>query len=121
MTSGEYLAVATLVAMLLPTNALAQEQEGFTGKVSFYDYDYRGSVASGAQYDPEKLTAAHRTLPFGTRVNVTDEKTGLSVVVTIDDRGPFVGERVLDLSLGAARALQMTERGTIEVRAYILK
>jgi rare lipoprotein A len=66
------------------------------------------------------LTAAHRTLPFGTRVRVTDLKTGRSVIVTINDRGPFGRHRVLDLSIAAARALGMLNRGVIYVRADVL-
>ena len=77
-------------------------------------------VASGGRFNPDGLTAAHRSLPFGTKVRVTDPKTGRSVVVTINDRGPFGKGRVIDLSLGAARALGMIERGVIYVRAEVL-
>jgi rare lipoprotein A len=66
------------------------------------------------------LTAAHRTLPFGTRVRVSDPKTGRSVTVTINDRGPFGKRRVLDLSPNAARALGMISRGVIYVKAEVL-
>ncbi len=66
------------------------------------------------------FTAAHKTLPFGTRVRVTDVKTGRSVIVTITDRGPFNRGRVLDLCTRAARALGMIDRGVIPVRAEIL-
>lgn len=65
------------------------------------------------------LTAAHKTLPFGTRVRVTDVKTGRSVIVTINDRGPFNRGRVLDLCPSAARALGMIDRGVIYVRADV--
>lgn len=66
------------------------------------------------------LTAAHKTLPFGTRVRVTDVKSGRSVIVTITDRGPFNRGRVLDLCTKAARALGMMNRGVVYVRAEIL-
>jgi rare lipoprotein A len=66
------------------------------------------------------LTAAHKTLPFGTRVRVTDSKTGRSVIVVINDRGPFNKGRVLDLSTSAAKALGMMERGVVLVRADVL-
>ena len=77
-------------------------------------YDEPQLLAIGGKYDPSGLTAAHRTLPFGTRVLVTDTKTSRSVTVTINDRGPakWTG-RDIDLSLGAAQALQMEERGII--------
>src|SRR5262249_34353218 len=64
-------------------------------------------TASGQPFDPNGLTAAHRTLPFGTRLTVTNPRTGQSVVVIVNDRGPFVSGVSLDLSLGAARAIGM--------------
>jgi rare lipoprotein A (peptidoglycan hydrolase) len=77
-------------------------------------YDEPQLLATGGQYDPYGLTAAHRTLPFGTRVKVTDAATGRSVDVTINDRGPAIWTgRQIDLSLGAAQLLQMQERGVI--------
>jgi rare lipoprotein A len=66
------------------------------------------------------LTAAHKTLPFGTRLRVTDLKTGRSVVVTVNDRGPFNRGRVLDLCTSAARVLGMIDRGVVYVRAEVL-
>ena len=65
-------------------------------------------------------TAAHRSLPFGTKVRVTDLATNRSVVVVITDRGPSIRDRVLDLSLGAARSLGITERGVAHVRVEVL-
>ena len=66
------------------------------------------------------LTAAHKTLPFGTRVRVTDSRTGRSVIAVINDRGPFNKGRVLDLSTYPAKALGMTQRGVVLVRADVL-
>lgn len=81
---------------------------GFSAGGGIASYYASGSMtASGARFNPDGLTAAHRTLPFGTRVRVTNRSTGASVVVTINDRGPFVGGRVIDLSRGAARAIGM--------------
>jgi rare lipoprotein A len=91
---------------------------GFSGLATFYTESRR--VAAGGRYNPRGLTAAHRTLPFGTRVRITDPKSGRSVVVTINDRGPFRRGRVIDLSLSAARALGMVNRGVIYVRADVL-
>jgi len=88
------------------------------GYASFYSEGTH--VATGARYRPEGLTAAHRTLPFGTRVRVKDLKSGRSVVVVINDRGPFVHGRVLDLSVGAARALGMETRGVGRIHADVL-
>ena len=76
-----------------------------SGIASYYAHGSR--TASGARFNPSGMTAAHRTLPFGTRVQVTNHSNGRSVVVTINDRGPFVRGRVIDLSRGAAAAVGM--------------
>jgi peptidoglycan lytic transglycosylase len=91
----------------------------FSGKASYYSYSKR-KTASGSSFDRNLLTAAHRRLPFGTRVRVIDLKTSKSVVVRITDRGPWVRGRVLDLSLAAARSLGITDRGVAQVRAEVL-
>jgi rare lipoprotein A len=72
-------------------------------------------TAQGRRYDPDGMTAAHRTLPFGTRVRVTDPSSGRSVHVVINDRGPYVAGRQLDLSRGAARRLGIIDRGVANV------
>lgn len=92
----------------------------FSGIASFYGTETGSLTATGKRYNPEGLTAAHRTLPFGTRLKVTDEKTGRSVVVTVNDRGPYIAGRVLDLSVGAARAIGLTERGITRIKAEVL-
>jgi len=66
------------------------------------------------------MTAAHRSLPFGTKVRVTDLTTNRSVVVRITDRGPFIRNRVLDLSLAAARSLGILDRGVVQIQAEVL-
>jgi rare lipoprotein A len=91
----------------------------FSGVAAYYDKNYHGRTAAGVQYDPGKLTAAHRTLPFGTKLKVTDRKTGRSVNVVINDRGPFTRGRVLDLSLAAAKELRMLGRGLAHVTAQV--
>lgn len=77
-------------------------------------------TANGERYNPGGLTAAHRTLPFGTRVRVTSARTGRSVVVRINDRGPFIGGRIIDLSAGAARAIGLNKTGIGTVRMDVL-
>jgi|SRR5437588_11960468 len=91
---------------------------GFNGVASYYWEGQR--VASGARFEPNAMTAAHRTLPFGTRVRVRDPITKRSVDVVINDRGPFVRGRVLDLSVGAARALGIEGRGVSRIHAVVL-
>jgi rare lipoprotein A (peptidoglycan hydrolase) len=84
---------------------------------SYYGREFAWRLtASGERYDPSKLSAAHRTLPLGTRLRVTNLHNGRSVLVTINDRGPYVSPRELDLSLGAARILGMIRRGIARVR-----
>jgi rare lipoprotein A len=84
-------------------------------------YYYEGQkTASGARFNPNGLTAAHRSLPFGTRVRVTNQSNGRSVVVTINDRGPFIKGRIIDLSRGAAQAISMTGAGVARVSLEVL-
>lgn len=92
------------------------------GLASWYGAPYSGrSAASGEIYNQDELTAAHRTLPFGTRVRVhrVDERT--SVVVRINDRGPFIASRIIDLSRAAAARLGMTRQGVVPVSLEIVE
>jgi rare lipoprotein A len=74
-----------------------------------------GATASGERYDQDAMTAAHRTLPFGTRVRVTNLKNGRTVEVRINDRGPWARGRIIDVSRAAARVLEMIEAGVVPV------
>lgn len=87
-----------------------------TGMASWYGRQFHGrKTASGETFDMNALTAAHRTLPLNCYVRVTNQTNGKSVVVKINDRGPFHGNRVLDLSYGAAKVLGITDAGTAKV------
>ncbi len=99
--------------------ANAGNEKSMTGVAAFYSLDYKGKTASGANYDPNKFTCAHRTLPFGTKLRVTDARTKRSVTVTVNDRGPFTKGRMIDLSLAAAKELRMIDRGLTEVTASV--
>jgi rare lipoprotein A len=91
------------------------------GVASYYGYDGSGNrTASGQRFNPEGMTAAHRHLPFGTKVRVTNTRNGRSVVVRINDRGPFIRGRVIDLSVAAARILGMMGSGVAPVRIEVL-
>src|SRR5213593_3932758 len=91
------------------------------GRASYYHSRFHGNrTASGERYDETRLTAAHRTLPFGTRVRVTNLDNGRSVVVTIVDRGPFTRGRVIDVSRRAARKLGFLRDGTARVTLEVL-
>jgi len=89
-----------------------------TGMASYYTHGKR--TANGERFNPGGLTAAHRSLPFGTRVQETNLNNGKSVVVSINDRGPFVRGRLIDLSYGAARAVGVTSSGVARVTLLVL-
>jgi len=94
----------------------------FEGAVSFYGREFAGrSTASGERFDPDLLTMAHRTLPFGTQVRVTNLRNNKSVVVRVNDRGPFVGGRIGDLSAAAAALVDMLRAGVVRARLEVLE
>lgn len=91
------------------------------GQAAYYSDAYQGKrTANGERYDRNALTAAHRSLPFGTRVNVTNLDNGRDVTVRINDRGPFTRGRIIDLSRRAAQQLGMIRSGTAPVRVTVL-
>ncbi|MCW3149808.1 septal ring lytic transglycosylase RlpA family protein [Stutzerimonas stutzeri] len=97
----------------------AEAQRGFSqqGKASYYARMHHGQrTANGERHDQTALVAAHRSLPFGTRVRVTNLANGRQVVVRINDRGPFRRGRIIDLSRAAAQQIDMIERGVVAVR-----
>jgi rare lipoprotein A len=122
------LAIAMLSSAIFmePSESTAEELREpvvrtLSGVASWYGGRFHGrKTANGERYDMHKLTAAHKSLPFGTKVRVTNSRNGKSVVVRINDRGPFVCSRVIDLSRGAASAVGMIEAGVARVRLEIL-
>ena len=93
-----------------------------TGLASYYGADFHGRrTASGEIFDQWKMTCAHRSLPFGTRLKVTNMENKRSVVVRVNDRGPWVTGRIIDLSYAAAKNLDMIEKGVIKVKIEIIK
>lgn len=112
----KYLLVLSLNLFIL--SAFAQTQ---TGKASFYADKFEGSpTASGEKYKHNKLTAAHKTLPFGTKVKVTNTDNGKSVEVVINDRGPYVDGRIIDLSKSAAETLGFINQGLANVTIEVI-
>ena len=114
-----FLIGLTVCLAAVPVRA-DQDDEAYppsqVGRASWYGPGFAGRrTASGDVFKPEQLTGAHRTLPLGTKVRVTNLHNGRSVLITINDRGPFVRRRMIDLSEGAARELKMTGRGVAEV------
>lgn len=122
----------TFIALIVAA-ALAAASQGFahqtdtvvrtlSGAASWYGPKFDGRLtASGEPFDMDDLTAAHRTLPFGTRIRVTNETNGKSVIVRINDRGPFAGKRVIDLSRKAAQAIGLMKRGVGRVKIEVLE
>jgi rare lipoprotein A len=91
------------------------------GEASYYAHKFHGrTTASGEIYDENAMTAAHKTLPFGTTVRVTNKANGRKVVVRINDRGPFVEGRIIDLSFQAAKEMDMVTAGVVDVRVEVL-
>jgi rare lipoprotein A len=100
-----------------------QEWSGFrqTGEISYYAKKFEGKrTASGEPYLGNQLTAAHRELPFGTRLKVTHLKTGKSITVRVNDRGPFAKDRILDISQAAAKQLGLIQTGTAEAQIEVV-
>jgi rare lipoprotein A len=118
------LILSLLAACSLPvakTEVTAPARPTQTGVASWYGPGFHGKLtASGSVYDQHDLTAAHQTLPLGTRVMVVNVKNGRSTEVTINDRGPFAKGRIIDLSYAAAQSLGMVGSGTVPVRIEVI-
>ena len=107
------LATAFIVSFFTIVSVLPSTANAQTGVASYYKHGKR--TANGKRFNPHGLTAAHRTLKFGTKVRVTHLKTKRSVIVRINDRGPFIRGRIIDLSYGAARAVGLKGTGKVEI------
>jgi rare lipoprotein A len=119
------LFVYSAAAVGLLATAARADFEGHTPAkkvmASWYGPGFSGrKTASGEPFDPRGLTAAHKTLPLGTKIRVTNPRTGASVLVTVTDRGPFVGRRELDLSRAAAREVGILGSGVAPVLLEVL-
>jgi rare lipoprotein A len=116
---GFWVVVCLIVSGLTYSKAGVVPTKPQTGIASVYSVGSGRRTASGERLDPQTLTAAHRTLPFGTKVKVTNKKNGRSIVVTINDRGPFVRGRVIDVTPAGARGLGFSglARVTLEVES----
>lgn len=108
-----------LVFVVLPVFFVSAQNQ--TGKASFYADKFEGHpTASGEKYKHSKLTAAHKTLPFGTKVKVTNSSNQKTVEVTINDRGPYVDGRIIDLSKSAAERLDFVQQGLADVSIEVI-
>lgn len=117
-------AILFLIILFFPGRVPASsssDADTFQGKASFYGGTFQGrKTASGEIYDINTLTAAHRTLRFGTRVRVKNLRNGREVTVRINNRGPYIKGRVIDLSIRAAQELRMTGAGVVPVEVTIV-
>jgi rare lipoprotein A len=124
-----FSAVFSILALLSPQPAGAfapKRQDGAKGAIeygqaSWYGADQGCHTASGEHFDPDAMTAAHRHLPFGTIVRVTNRQNGRSVELRINDRGPWTGGRVIDVTSAAADILQMKRAGVVPVEIDIVR
>ncbi len=115
---------ASLVAVGLILGLMTNSGTGYyqTGVASWYGPNFQGNpTASGEVFDMNEMTAAHKSLPFNTRVRVVDLSSGKRVVVRINDRGPFIKDRIIDLSRRAAERLGIIDTGTARVGLKVLK
>jgi rare lipoprotein A len=110
---------ALLIAFVIFAGASGSDANAQVGLASYYKSGLK--TANGERFNPHGLTAAHRSLPFGTRVKVKNVRTGRSVVVRINDRGPFIRGRVIDLALGAARAIGLHAAGIARVSLQVVR
>ncbi len=121
---GRRAAAAALAAAGLLAGGCGSSRPGFTqtGQGSYYADKFNGRpTASGARYRPGYMTAAHNTLPFGTRIRVTNVRNGRSVKVTVNDRGPHAPGRIVDVSRKAARRLDLVRAGVVPVRLEVIR
>ena len=111
-----------LAGVQVVSPAFAGPADALAGTASWYGRHWKGrKTASGSRFDPGRLTAAHRSLPLNTRVRVTNLQNAKSVTVLINDRGPYVRGRIIDLSKAAARRLGMLKEGVASVRIEVVK
>jgi len=105
-----------------PTAEKPKRGTKLRGSASFYADDFHGKkTANGEIFDMNGLTCAHKTLPFNTWLEVKNLKNGRTVIVRVNDRGPFVGNRIIDLSLGAAKELHMLDDGVVDIEATVVR
>jgi rare lipoprotein A len=129
-SSSKLALAALLTALALPVAAQTESKAppaasagsgAETGKLAWYGKKFAGrKTASGERYNPNALTTAHNTLPFGTKVKVTNLANNKSVVVRVNDRGPHDGSRLGDVSAAAAKRLGMTKAGVIDARLEVV-
>ncbi len=116
-----YTALVLILSFFLPLSSLSLERYIQYGKASWYGRQFHGKkTASGERFNKRSFTAAHKQLPFGTIIKVTNLRNGKDVYVRINDRGPFVSGRIVDISRAAAEAIGFRKRGVARVRVEVV-
>ena len=116
-----FIAAIAILFLLLPISSISDEVYPQYGKASWYGKSLHGKkTASGERFNQHSFTGAHRSLPFGTLVRVINLRNGKEVVVTVNDRGPFIRGRIIDISRAAASSIGILSRGITRVRVEIV-
>jgi rare lipoprotein A len=114
--------IASVATITSTTRTAPSYAHQLSGAASWYGGKFHGrTTANGERYDMHKLTAAHKTLPFGTKVKITNQRNGETVVVRINDRGPYAGRRIIDLSRAAADKIGMLRSGVAPVKVEVVR
>ena len=116
-----FITIFTILFIFFNHFAVIAQTETASGIASYYANKFQGrKTASGEKYDKNKFTAAHRTYTFGTKLKVTNITNGKSIIVTVNDRGPYSNHRLIDLSYAAAKHIDMIQQGVIEVHVEVV-
>jgi len=117
----KYIILALILSFFFPLSSFSFEKNPQYGMASWYGGKFHGrKTASGERFNKHSFTAAHKKLPFGTIIRVTNLRNGKEVYIKVNDRGPFVKGRIVDLSHAAAKALDFNKRGVIRVKIEII-
>ncbi len=121
MLNKIFISTAAILFLLLPLSSFSDELYPQYGNASWYGkYLHGKKTASGERFDQHSFTGAHRSLPFGTLVRVINLRNGKEVVITVNDRGPFIRGRIIDISRAAAGSIGILSRGVTRVRVEIV-
>ena len=111
-----------IIIVSILVQALAAMAQEYVGKASFYGPGFHGRrAANGSIYDMNEMTCAHKSLPFGSILKVTNQNNGKSITVKVTDRGPYVKGRIIDLSVAAAKEIDMVDKGVVPVKVEVIE
>ena len=117
----KYIILALILSFFFPLSSDSLENSPQYGKASWYGSKFHGrKTASGERFNKHSYTGAHKKLPFGTIIRVTNLRNGKEVYIKLNDRGPFINGRILDVSRAAAKAIGLINRGVIQVKVEVI-